>query len=205
MLTSSALTVAVSGLALGLALIAAIGPQNAFVLRQGLRGEHVKTVVGLCIVSDVVLVTAVVASAGAVRSLAPAVLTTIRWCGVAYLAAYAVLAARRALRPATLEVATDGRSHRRETVASTLAMTWLNPHVYVDTLLVVGPLAATLGPDRWAFGSGVLVASTVWFVGLGVGARLLRPLFRRPTTWRLLDAGVAATMAVLALTLARGG
>lgn len=198
------LSTILTGLALGFALIAAIGPQNAFVLRQGLLGQHVRTVVTLCIASDLVLIGSILFGAGVVPELPSGVFSAIRWGGVAYLSLFAIAAARRAVRPSNLEVSTDGRARRRATVRRTLALTWLNPHFYVDMLLVLGPLAASLGPRRYAFGAGVAVASTIWFVLLGVGARVLRPLFRRPATWRLLDAAVAATMALLAVSLARG-
>lgn len=197
------LSASLSGLVLGLALIAAIGPQNVFVLRQGLRGEHVVSVVAICVVSDLVLIGAVTSAAGMVSELPPAALTAVRWAGVLYLAVFATSAAWRALRPSAVEIAPPGRSPRATVVGTTLALTWLNPHVYVDMVLVVGPLAASHGEDRWAFGTGVLIASTLWFLALGLGARVLRPLFRRPSTWRVLDAVVATTMAVLAVALAR--
>lgn len=199
------LSASLSGLVLGLALIAAIGPQNVFVLRQGLRGEHVGSVVAICVVSDLVLIGAVTSAAGMVSELPAAALTAVRWAGVLYLAVFAASAARRAVHPSAVEIATSGRSRRATVVGTTLALTWLNPHIYVDMVLVVGPLAASHGEGRWAFGTGVLIASTLWFLALGLGARVLRPLFRRPATWRLVDAGVAVTMAVLAVALARTG
>ena len=197
------LSASLSGLVLGLALIAAIGPQNVYVLRQGLRGEHVGSVVAICVASDLVLIGAVTSAAGMVSVLPAAALAAIRWAGVLYLAVFAASAAWRALHPSDVEIAAAGRSQRATVVGTTLALTWLNPHVYVDMVLVVGPLAASHGEDRWAFGTGVLIASTLWFLALGLGARGLRPLFRRPRTWRVLDAGVAVTMAVLAVALAR--
>lgn len=194
----------VSGLGVGLATIAAIGPQNAFVLRQGLRGEHVAPVVAICIASDLVLIGAVVAGAGALLETAPWAVDAVRWTGAAYLAGYGLLAARRALRPSTLQTGVDDGGRLRATVVSTLALTWLNPHVYVDTVLLLGPTAASHGVHRWAFAIGAVLASTLWFVGLGAGARVLRPAFARPGTWRLLDGTVALVMTALAIALVRG-
>ncbi len=195
----------VSGLGLGLALIAAIGPQNAFVLRQGLLGEHVAVVVALCVASDLLLISAVVAGAGALLEHAPVVTLLLRWAGGLYLGSYAVLAARRALRSADrLEVTRTTGAPRRAIVLTTLALTWLNPHFYVDTVLVLGAVAAAQGADRWAFGAGALLASVLWFTGLGVAARLLRPLFAHAVTWRVLDASVAVVMGMLAVGVLRG-
>lgn len=193
-----------SGLGVGLATIAAIGPQNAFVLRQGLRGEHVAPVVAICIASDLVLIGAVVAGAGALLEAAPWAVDAVRWIGATYLAGYGLLAARRALRPSTLQTGVDDGGRLRATVVSTLALTWLNPHVYVDTVLLLGPTAAAHGVHRWAFAIGAVLASTLWFVGLGAGARVLRPAFARSGTWRLLDGTVAIVMTALAVALVRG-
>ena len=193
-----------SGLAIGLATIAAIGPQNTFVLRQGLRGEHVAAVVAVCVASDLLLIGAVVAGAGALLDVAPWAVDAVRWAGAAYLGGYGLLAARRALRPSALSTTPDDGGRLRATVMTTLALTWLNPHVYVDTLLLLGPTAASYGDDRWAFGTGAVLASTLWFVGLGAGARLLRRAFARPGTWRLLDGAVAVVMTALAVSLLHG-
>ena len=201
---TSALLAAVSGLGLGLALIVAIGAQNAFVLRQGLRGEHVLTVVAVCAASDVVLIAAGVAGAGALLDRAPEALTAVRWAGVAFLAAYGALAARRALRASAVlraESATTGA--RLPAVLTAAALTWLNPHVYLDTVVLLGAVAAAQGDLRWHFGAGAAVASVLWFSALGNGARLLRPVFARPAAWRVLDGLIAVVMAVLAVGLAR--
>jgi L-lysine exporter family protein LysE/ArgO len=204
-MTSAALAV-VSGLGLGLALIAAIGAQNAFVLRQGLRGEHVVAVVAVCALSDLVLITAGVAGTGALLDRVPEAVTAIRWAGAAFLLTYGALAARRALRSAaalrTEAVATTARTPALLTAA---ALTWLNPHVYLDTVVLLGSVAATQGELRWHFGAGAAVASVLWFSALGIGARLLRPVFARPGAWRVLDGLVAVVMAALAVGLVRGG
>lgn len=191
-----------SGLGFGLSLIVAIGAQNAFVLRQGLRREYVALVVAVCTVSDVVLIVAGVGGLGAVVRALPQVLVAARIAGAAFLLGYAGLAARRALRPGTLVAEPAGRRLALPAVlVSSLALTWLNPHVYLDTVVLLGSVAATHGAYRWWFGGGAIVASAVWFAGLGYGARLLRPLFVRPATWRVLDGGIAVIMVAVAAML----
>ncbi|MBA2717455.1 MAG: LysE family transporter [Propionibacteriales bacterium] len=200
------LVTALAGVGVGLSLIVAIGAQNAFVLRQGLRGEHVGLVVATCAGSDVVLIGAGVGGVGALLTQAPTLITVVRIAGAVFLGSYAVLAARRALRPSsTLTVTSGGEATRpRATLATALALTWLNPHVYLDTVLLLGSVAGTHGDQRWSFGAGAAVGSVVWFTGLGYGAALLRPLFARPTAWRLLDALVALVMIALAGFLLAG-
>jgi L-lysine exporter family protein LysE/ArgO len=199
-----------SGLALGLGLIVAIGAQNAFVLRQGLRVEHVPAVVAVCAASDVLLIGAGVLGAGVAVTRLPWLVPVVCFAGAAFLLGYGVLAARRALRPATLLPGTDGRAGGlAATVGSCLALTWLNPHVYLDTVVLLGSTASTYGRHRWAFGAGAAIGSILWFAGLGFGARLLRPVFARPAAWRVLDAAIALVMAVLGISLllrgVRGG
>jgi len=195
------LVAALSGLAFGLSLIVAIGAQNAFVLRQGLRGEHVALVVAVCAVSDAILIAAGVAGAGALLREAPAVVDAVRIGGAAFLLGYAGLAARRAWRPGTLHAAGAQTSGVRGTLAAVLALTWLNPHVYLDTVVLLGSVAGSHVPRQWWFAGGAALASAVWFTGLGLGARLLRPVFARPAAWRVLDGGVAVLMLGLALSL----
>jgi L-lysine exporter family protein LysE/ArgO len=193
---------AVAGLGFGLSLIVAIGAQNAYVLRQGLRREHVGGVVALCIASDAVLIAAGVAGVGSLVSRVPALLDAVRMLGAFFLLGYAALAARRALRPGVLVASDDSVARPRAQVLTTgLALTWLNPHVYLDTVLLLGTVAATHGSGRWAFGAGAITGSVLWFSALGHGARLLRPLFARPVAWRALDALVATTMGVIAISL----
>lgn len=203
---TSALLAALSGLGLGLALIVAIGAQNAFVLRQGLRGEHVAAVVAVCALSDVALIAAGVAGTGALLDRVPEAVTAIRWAGAAFLIGYGALAARRALRPAgALLTEAAQRTPLLPTVLTASALTWLNPHVYLDTVVLLGSVAAAQGDLRWHFGAGAAVGSLLWFSALGAGARLLRPVFARPGAWRVLDAGIAVVMVVLAVGLLRGG
>nr|WP_203935646.1 LysE family transporter [Planosporangium mesophilum] len=201
-----------SGLGLGLSLIVAIGAQNAFVLRQGLRGEHVLTVVTVCALSDIVLIAAGVAGAGAALKAAPWTVTAVRVVGGLFLLGYAALAARRALRPAgdTALVPTEQSGRAFPAVglaailATTLALTWLNPHVYLDTVVLLGSIAGSHGAERWWFAVGAAIASTVWFGALGFGAALLRPVFARPRAWRVLDSVIAAVMTVLAVSMLAG-
>jgi L-lysine exporter family protein LysE/ArgO len=196
------LLTALSGLALGLSLIVAIGAQNAFVLRQGLRGQRVGTVVLVCVVSDVVLILAGVAGAGAVVQGRPHLLDVVRVAGAAFLAAYGVMAARRAVRPQVL-TPQDGPASTSwaATVATALALTWLNPHVYLDTVVLLGSIAQSHPGRQWWFATGAAVGSAAWFTALGYGASLLRPLFARPHAWRVLDAVIAVVMVALAASL----
>ncbi|SDN87308.1 L-lysine exporter family protein LysE/ArgO [Klenkia soli] len=194
-----------AGLGLGLSLIVAIGAQNAFVLRQGLRREHVAAVVAVCAASDVVLVLAGVGGTGAVLERVPWLVTAVRVAGAVFLAGYAVLAARRALRPTALAAQAGGsRAGLGAVVGTALALTWLNPHVYLDTVLLLGSVAGARGADRWWFAVGACTASLVWFTGLGFGARALRPVFARPAAWRVLDGVIAVVMAALAVSLLVG-
>jgi L-lysine exporter family protein LysE/ArgO len=200
-----ALLAALSGLGLGLALIVAIGAQNAFVLRQGLRGEHVAAVVAVCALSDLVLIVAGVAGTGALLDRVPEAVTVIRWAGAASLLAYGAIAARRTLRPAgALVTHAAGQTPLLPTVLTASALTWLNPHVYLDTVILLGSVAATQGDLRWHFGAGAAAGSLLWFTALGAGARLLRPVFARPVVWRVLDGAIALFMVVLTVGLVRG-
>lgn len=193
-----------AGFGSGLALIVAIGAQNAFVLRQGLRREHLPAVVSVCILSDAILILAGTAGIGRLTQAAPLVLDVIRWAGAAFLLTYAFLSLRRALNPAGLQAAGQGRGTLAAAVLTCLSLTWLNPHVYLDTVVLLGSLAAAHGPeDRWVFAAGAAAASTVWFSALGFGARLLAPVFARPRAWQILDAAIGVFMVLLAVSLLR--
>ena len=196
------LTAAVSGFLTGLSLIVAIGAQNAFVLRQGLRRRHVLLVVAVCGVSDLVLIVAGVAGIGTIVERVPVVLVVVRWFGAAFLVGYGLLALRRALRGGRLDAAADRPLSAPAALAAVLAFTWLNPHVYLDTVLLVGSIASTHGvTGRWWFAAGAGVASLTWFTALGYGARVLTPVFRRRNAWRVLDGGIAVVMLALAASL----
>ncbi len=200
------LAAALAGFLTGLSLIVAIGAQNAFVLRQGLRRRHVPLVVAVCAVSDVVLILAGVAGIGTIVERAPHVLVVIRLLGAAFLLVYGVLAGLRAIRGNHLDAAADRPLSTPAVLATALAFTWLNPHVYLDTVLLVGSLANTHGaPGRWWFAAGAGAASLSWFTALGYGARALAPVFRRRIAWRILDGAIAAVMFALAATLLIGG
>lgn len=201
------LTTALAGLLAGLSLIVAIGAQNAFVLRQGIRREHVGAVALLCSVADAVLIVAGVTGIGRLVERSPVVLDVVRWAGAAFLLAYAVLALRRAVRPGELHAATGGaRVGLRPVLTTAAALTFLNPHVYLDTVLLLGSLANQHGDDgRWAFALGAVLGSFLWFFGLAYGARRLAPLFARPAAWRVLDGLIALVMTAIALSLLLGG
>jgi L-lysine exporter family protein LysE/ArgO len=193
-------TAFVSGLLFSLSLIVAIGAQNAYVLRQGARREHVGTVVVICTASELVLIAAGVAGVGAAVSTSPTFLTVARVGAAMLLLAYGALAARRALGGAPCVAAADRSGGSRGSVlAAALGFTWLNPAVYLDTLVLLGSVANAHPHARWWFGAGAAVASAGWFLGLGWAARLLTPLLHRPRVPRLLDAFVAAAMTVTAV------
>ena len=200
---NAVLSPSLAGLGFGLSLIVAIGAQNAFVLRQGLRGEHVGGVVAICIASDAVLIAAGVAGIGALVANTPAVMEVVRLGGALFLLGYAALALHRAFRPRALVADEDARVARGAVLMTCAALTWLNPHVYLDTVLLLGSIAGTHGGGRWWFAAGAVAGSTLWFTGLGYGARVLRPVFGRPGAWRVLDVLIATTMAVIATSLLR--
>jgi L-lysine exporter family protein LysE/ArgO len=193
-----------TGFFAGAALIIAIGAQNAFVLRLGLKREHVLPVVALCAGADALLIFAGIAGLGVAIERFPLLLTIARYGGGLFLLAYALMAARRALHPGTLSVADEPPMPLRTALLTALGFTLLNPHVYLDTVILLGSLANQHGDARWQFGAGAITASFVWFSALGYGARLLAPLFRQPRAWRILDAFIALTMGALALSLLIG-
>ena len=202
------LDAAAAGFLTGLSLIIAIGAQNAYVLRQGILRAHVPAVVAVCAISDLVLILAGVSGVGAVVDRAPVVLDVVRWFGVVFLLWYAVGALRRAFRTEALSATGDGPGESRgRVVGRAVALTWLNPHVYLDTVLLLGSIAATydgVAGGRWWFAAGAGLASVAWFNGLGFGARKLAPVLARPRAWQLLESGIAATMIFVAARLVLG-
>ena len=193
---------AFAGFVTSLALIVAIGSQNAFVLRQGIMREHVLPLVVFCALSDALLILAGVAGGGALLQQYPVVLEVARIGGTVFLAAYALFAARRALRPAALLPLDAPGLSLPAALATCFGFTFLNPHVYLDTVVLLGAVATQRGEaGRWWFGLGAASASLCWFAALGFGARLLRPVFARPLAWQVLDGIIAATMASLALVV----
>lgn len=216
----SVLAPLLAGLGLGFSLIVAIGAQNLFVLRQGVRREHLFAVVAVCAVSDAILILLGVSGIGLVLQAVPWLIVVVRWAGAAFLVGYGVLAARRAVRPsgetlridtaaspsipdagATIVQTLPARTTLVATVLTCLALTWLNPHVYLDTVFLLGSVASTHGDGRWAFALGACLASLAWFSGLGFGARFLGRWLDTPRAWRILDAIIAVVMFALALSL----
>jgi len=196
---------ALTGLVTGLSLIVAIGAQNAFVLRQGLARQHVGIVVAICALADVVLIVAGVAGIGRIVERAPAALDVVRWLGVAFLTWYGVSSLLRARHAEALEASQERALTRRGAAVRATALTFLNPHVYLDTVLLLGSVAAHQGPTgRWWFALGACVASVAWFTGLGYGARLLSPLLRKRRAWQVLDVLIGLTMLAVAAGLALG-
>jgi L-lysine exporter family protein LysE/ArgO len=191
------------GLLTGLSLIVAIGAQNAFLLRQGLRRVRVGAVVTVCTLSDFVLIIAGVSGIGAIVQHAAWALQLVRWIGVAFLTWYGLSSAWRARRRSALTAAPDGPRSRYAAVRRALAFTWLNPHVYLDTVVLLGSVANAHGPSgRWWFALGAGAASALWFTSLGFGARLVAPLLATSRAWQILDLLIAVTMVLLALKLA---
>lgn len=196
---------ALAGFALGFSLILAIGAQNAFVLRQGLRREHVLATVLICAVSDAVLIAAGVAGFGALAQAVPGLEFAMRLFGAAFLTWYGARNLRAAWRGGeVLDSGGEARHSLRGVALTVLALTWLNPHVYLDTVVLLGSISAQYD-NRLAFALGAVTASFVFFFSLGYGARALAPLFARPTSWRVLDLVVGLTMWAIAAKLLLGG
>ncbi len=205
-----------AGLGLGLSLIIAIGAQNLFVLRQGLRREHVALVATICIVSDAALIAIGVSGVGVILDAVPWLVDGVRWMGAAFLVGYGLLAARRVWRPtgegldisaadrtadSTGTSTTTTRARTRSVVLTVLALTWLNPHVYLDTVFLLGSIANTYADQRGVFAAGAVLGSVVWFSALAYGARFLGRWLARPRVWRVLDGVFAAIMILLGVSL----
>ena len=200
-----------------LSLILAIGAQNVFVLRQGIRREHVGLVIAICAGSDAILVAAGVAGLGRLVEAVPGLVDVARLAGAVFLLGYAALAARRSvvgggeLVPSGggVDVAqSDGavvvRTRTATVAATAVALTWLNPHVYLDTVFLLGSVATTHGDDRWWFALGAAAGSVAWFTSLGLGARHLSGVLRTARSWQVLDGAIAVVMVLIAVSLLRG-
>ncbi|MFT3797120.1 LysE/ArgO family amino acid transporter [Microbacterium sp.] len=200
------LTPALAGFGLGLSLIVAIGAQNLFVLRQGIRREHALAVAAVCAASDAVLIVVGVSGLGLALHALPWLITVVRWAGFAFLLGYGLLAARRALRPSGAALRVDAAPTTTggrlvPVLATCLALTWLNPHVYLDTVFLLGSVASSYGDARWWFAAGAATASVVWFFSLALGARYLGRWLQAPRAWRVLDGTIAVVMIAIAVGL----
>ena len=191
-----------TGLLTGLSLIVAIGAQNAFVLRQGLLKKHVLVIVLICSLSDATLITLGVLGLGSLISALPWLLEVIRWVGVAFLIWYGSSSLRRFMKNESLEAATSESGNLKQTVLTVLALTFLNPHVYLDTVIFIGGIANQFGDQKWLFVLGAITASFIWFFSLGFGASKASVLVSKPGFWKILDIFIAAVMFSLAITLA---
>ncbi len=195
------MTTALAGFALGFSLILAIGAQNAFVLRQGIRQEHVLPVCLTCAISDAILIVAGVAGFGALSEAVPWVQPVMRYGGAAFLVWYGAKSFLSAWQGGSgLQTGQDKGTMLWPTILTVLAFTWLNPHVYLDTVMLIGSISAQY-ESRAAFGAGAVVASFVFFFTLGYGARLLVPLFEKPSAWRIFDILIGLTMWAIAAKL----
>ncbi|MET3854134.1 MULTISPECIES: LysE/ArgO family amino acid transporter [unclassified Rhizobium] len=196
------ISAALSGFFLGASLIIAIGAQNAFILRQGLLRSHVFILCLICALSDALLIAAGVGGLGTLVSQSPVLISVVTLGGAVFLGSYAFMAFRRALHPGAMQAGAPQALGLKAAVATCLAFTFLNPHVYLDTVVLLGSLSAAYqGADRLAYGIGAAVASFVWFFGLGYGARLLQPVFAKPAAWRVLDVIIGVVMSLLAISL----
>jgi len=199
------MTAAIAGFTLSFSLILAIGSQNAFVLRQGIRRAHVLPVVLTCAISDALLISAGVGGFGRLAELAPWFAPAMRYGGAAFLLAYGALSFRSAWRGNDgLSAEGQGVGSRAAAIGTCLALTWLNPHVYLDTVVLLGSISAQYPGERLQFGAGAVTASFVFFFSLGFGARLLAPLFAKPRAWQVLDVVVGLTMWAIAASLIFG-
>jgi L-lysine exporter family protein LysE/ArgO len=190
------------GLLTGLSLIVAIGAQNAFVIRQGLTRSHVFLVVAICALADLTLIWIGVAGLGALIISLPWLLEVIRWFGVAYLSWFGFRSARAAFKNESLDAAGAAEQSATKVAATALALTFLNPHVYLDTVILLGSIGNQFGPDKWFFATGASVASILWFTTVGYGAKAASRLMSKPVFWRILDSVIAVIMFGIALTLA---
>ena len=196
------LLASIEGFFLGAGLIIAIGAQNAFILRQGLLGSHIFILCTICAVSDALLIAVGVAGVGTLIEQNGQLLKAVAYAGAAFLLSYALIAARNAIKPKPMKTQAEQTLALGPAIATVLAFTFLNPHVYLDTVVLIGSISAQhVGIDRVAFGSGAMLASFVWFFALGYGARWLAPLFAKSIAWQILDSIIALVMTALALSL----
>jgi len=192
----------ITGFFTGMSLIVAIGAQNAFVIKQGLLRSRVTLVVFVCSLSDALLIILGTGGLGTIIQSRPDLLDVIRWFGVIYLTWFGFKSVRSALRNETLKASNQSAESWKKVLLTVLGMTYLNPHVYLDTVIFVGSLANQFESQRWYFALGACIASGIWFSAIGYGARSASHLMSKPLFWRVLDSAIAAIMFTLAITLA---
>lgn len=198
------LSIFITGFLLGGSLILAIGAQNAFILRQGLLKQHVFILCLVCALSDALLIAAGVGGLGSLIDGHPEFVKWVTIGGAIFLFAYAIFALQRALKPQAMQAADAGQGSLKAALAQCLAFTFLNPHVYLDTVVLVGGISSRyIGQEKTAFAIGAMAASFIWFFSLGYGARLLQPVFAKPRSWQILDLIIAAVMTMIAINLVR--
>lgn len=206
MLSDGEFSIYLTGFTMGLTLIVAIGAQNAFVLRQGLTGEHVLAVCLACAVSDAILIAVGVTAFRQIAEIMPALEPAMRYAGAAFLFWYGAKSLQSALRSSQVLVAASGNiTPLAPTLMTCLALTWLNPHVYLDTVVLLGTISTQFPGSEPVFAAGAITASFVFFFSLGFGARWLRPIFANPSAWRILEGVIALTMWLIAISLLTGG
>jgi L-lysine exporter family protein LysE/ArgO len=192
----------IPGFLTGLSLIIAIGAQNAFVIRQGLMRQHVLLIVALCAISDAALIFLGTGGLGTLIQSRPSLLEFIRWFGVSYLIWFGIKSLRSAFQNQILEAGAGTQASKSKVATTCLALTFLNPHVYLDTVILLGSVANQFDEDKWVFALGASLASIAWFSTIGFGARAASRFMSKPIFWKILDSTIAAIMFSIALTLA---
>lgn len=192
----------IPGLLAGLSLIIAIGAQNAFVIRQGLTKKFVLLTVLICAFSDALLIALGASGLGALIKSNKNVLEFVRWFGVVYLLWFAFKSAKSALKKEVLNSAGEASADRKSVILTVLALTFFNPHVYLDTVILLGSISNQFGSDKWFFVIGAMLASFIWFTAIGFGAKSASKFMSRPIFWKILDSIIAAIMLSIAALLA---
>ena len=185
-----------------MSLIMAIGAQNAFVIRQGLTKKHVLLVVAICAASDALLIVLGIGGLGAIIQGLPWLLEIIRWFGVVYLAWFGIKSLRSAFKEQTLDASGTQSGSAKKVALAVLGFTWLNPHVYLDTVILLGSIGNQFGEDKWWFALGASLGSIIWFSGIGFGAKAASGLMKKPIFWKILDLIIATIMFGIAILLA---
>jgi L-lysine exporter family protein LysE/ArgO len=190
------------GLLTGLSLIIAIGAQNAFVIRQGLTRQHVFLVVAICAVSDALAIVLGVGGLGVLIQGLPWLLEIIRWFGVAYLTWFGIKSAISVFKDQSMDASGGQGTTAKKVAATVLGVTWLNPHFYLDTVILLGSIGNQFGSDKWWFAAGGIVGSFIWFFSIGFGAKAASGLMKKPVFWKILDSIIAVVMFSIAILLA---